>query len=114
MLVTAVLGLAALFVIWGVSRTGHAKNRLAVTVLFERHPRATPAQERAVARLLEADPFVKRWLFEPGLNTLAMGKHQLPADVPSDSIIVTATTPEQTGEIASRVRALPGVALASD
>lgn len=65
-----------------------------------------------MARALEADPFVKRWLFVPGLNTLAMGKHKLPANVPSDSIIVTATARRYTGEIASRVRSLPGVELA--
>jgi len=110
-LVITFLGFAAVLLLWGVLRTERGKSHLTVAVVFERHPRATPAQERAVARALEADPIVKKWLFVPGITTFAMGNHMLPANASPDSMIVTVKAPRYAGEIASRVRPLPGVEL---
>ncbi len=48
-------------------------------------------------------------MFVPGISTLAMGEHAIPADAGADSMIVTVNGTHDVGETASRVRSFPGV-----
>ena len=95
------------------SYANHVKKQLIVKIDFKTNQNvggpATRAQENAVARMLQSDPQVKKWVFVSKAEALQRMKKrvpelvsQLPWNPLPDSFEVTATNASYLGDIASR------------
>src|ERR1700730_17850013 len=89
---------------------------LVVKIDVTTHPPATRAQENAVAHALQANPRVRKLVFESKAAALAAIKKKDPALVKGlpynplpDSITVTPTKSEYARELAKGLLSLPGV-----
>jgi cell division transport system permease protein len=109
------LGLFIALGTWTLSWSDHVKRGLVVKVYFKTEPQATRGQENAVARMLSADPKVKRADFVPKEEALARMQKRAPEltrDLPSnplpDSFEVTPVKAESVESIyRSLVHPLP-------
>jgi cell division transport system permease protein len=95
------------------SYANHVKHELVVRIDFKTSANsggpATKAQENAVARMLQADPQVKKWQFVSKTQALAEMKkeapelvEQLPWNPLPDTFVVTAVNSSDLGAIAAK------------
>ena len=100
------------------SYADHVKRNLIVKVDFKTSGDpggpATKAQENAVARMLQSNPKVKKFVFVPKEEALRLMKKRYPAYVSNlewnplpDEFNVTATNAEYLGDVAASLHPLP-------
>ena len=117
---TVGISLTCLFLAFGssiaIASRSSGPHYLIVKVDFTTHPSATRAQEHVVARMLQANPKVKKFVFVPKEVALAKIKKLDPSYVTKipwnplpDTITVTPTKSEYAPELAKSLVSLPGV-----